>query len=44
MRLSFARFDLAQQGLASIPLYPIAKWNVKDGDADDSAFRTIKLD
>jgi hypothetical protein len=44
MRLSFARFDSAQQGLASIPLFPIAKWNVKDGDADDSAFRTIKLD
>ena len=42
MRLNFERFDKAQQQLASIPLYPITKWNAKDDD--ESAFRSVKLD
>ena len=44
MKLSFARYELAKQGLASIAMYPIAKWNAKEGDSDDTAFRTVKLD
>ena len=42
MRLSFSRFEQAQQALGSIPLYPLAKWNVKDDD--DTSFRAVKLD
>ena len=42
MKLNFERFEKAQQQLASISIYPIAKWNVKDGD--ESAFRSVKLD
>jgi hypothetical protein len=38
------KFEMAQQSLASIPMYPIAKWNAKDVDADETAFRTIKLE
>jgi hypothetical protein len=42
MRLSFSRFEQAQQALGSIPIYPLAKWNVKDDD--DTSFRSVKLD
>ena len=42
MRLNFERFEKSQQALASIPLYPIAKWNAKD--EEESAFRSVKLD
>ena len=42
MRLNYDKFEKAQQQLASIPLYPIAKWNAKDDD--ETAFRSVKLD
>jgi hypothetical protein len=42
MRVSFNRFEQAQQALGSIPLFPIAKWNNKDDE--DTAFRSVKLD
>jgi hypothetical protein len=42
MRVNFARFEQAQQALGSVPLYPLAKWNVKDDD--DTSFRSVKLD
>ena len=42
MRLNFECFEKAQQQLASIPLYPITKWNAKDDD--ESSFRSVKLD
>lgn len=39
---SFTRFESAQQALASVPLYPIAKWSAKDDD--DAKFTVVKLD
>ena len=44
MRLSIMHFEAAQQGLASIPLFPVAKWNAKESDEGDSTFRTVKLE
>ena len=44
MRLSVVHFEATQQGLASIPMYPILKWNAKEGETDDLKFRTVKLE
>ena len=44
MKLNFARFETSQEGLAAVPMYPIAKWNVKDSDKDEGTFRTVKLE
>jgi hypothetical protein len=42
MKLSFQRFEQSQQALASVPLYPVAKWNAKDDE--ETTFRSVKLD
>jgi hypothetical protein len=42
MKVSFQRFEAAQQALGAVPLYPIAKWTAKDDD--ETAFRSVKLD
>ena len=44
MKLSFAHFEMPQQGLAAVPMYPITKWNVKDSDDEDVTFRMVKLE
>ena len=44
MRFNAAHLEAAQVGLASIPLFPILKWNSKEGDTDESVFRTVKLE
>ena len=44
MHLSVVCFETAQQGLASIPLFPIMKWNTKESNEGDSTFRTVKLE
>jgi hypothetical protein len=42
MRVSFQRFEQAQQALGAVQLYPIAKWNAKEDE--DTSFRSVKLD
>jgi hypothetical protein len=42
MKVSFQCFEAAQQALSTVPLYPIAKWTVKDDD--EAAFCLVKLD
>ena len=44
MRSPVDKFAQAQEGLATIPFYPIAKWDARDSKDGEHKFRSVKLD